>query len=645
MVEKQDNQTVEGEDVKRLLELLDKFNSGKEKRVRGPDQYDAIHEYLEYDWPEKLNFSDVDLSHGGFEGKNFLCGCTFSDRRWNVEEKKLKDNEGKAANLKRANLKGANLTYSHLEGVTLNHAELNRTELNNARLEGATLDDANLKDAKLNFAHLEGAKLNRVHLEDAELNNAHLEGTILRYAHLERAKLNFAHLNDAKLDGSHLEYTELNNAELKGAKLNGAHLDDAELNNAHLDRAELKIAHLNRTKLNNANLKKAKLKNAELNNAELKGAQLQGAELNEAILEGAILVNAHLEGAMLKNTNLKGAKLKGAHLEGAKFDGAIISGANFTNAIFTPFHLPHTRTSKSSGTWRIKAVANQAGNKLCKSFLVHVGDSDDDDEDDDDDTDDGNNDNDDNNDEEAQFILGRGDDIILHVVEHQIKKYVDRAVRVIKPVISTVNLTLEMLKRAMNVSFTLLKNDQELTKAITDNTELNEQRRAVKGYIIKKFPNVVKLMVEKLIIDSIDTCINILHDPNKATTVKVDNLLNRLFLDYKNIIEVNYPPEDGGADDDLVSQEVSPEMTVCVNEFCDLQEEVGKHIDPAVKEFLKGMVKTLRTSLSETLETATEETLRTALKESRNNFGNNLGEEFDLIEAMFAPIQKKLQTF
>ena len=102
MVEKQDNQTVEGEDVKRLLELLDKFDSGKEKRVRGPDQYDAIHEFLEYDWPEKFSFSDVDLSHGGFEGKIFLCGCTFSDRRWNVEEKKLKDNEEKAANLKRA---------------------------------------------------------------------------------------------------------------------------------------------------------------------------------------------------------------------------------------------------------------------------------------------------------------------------------------------------------------------------------------------------------------------------------------------------------------------------------------------------------------------------------------------------------------
>ena len=97
-------------------------------------------------------------------------------------------------------------------------------------------------------------------------------------------------------------------------------------------------------------------------------------------------MNAHLEGAMLKNSNLKGAKLKGAHLEGAKFDGAIISGANFTNAIFTPLRLPHTRTSNTSGTWRTKAVANQLGNELCKSFLAHVGDSDDDDDEDDDDT-------------------------------------------------------------------------------------------------------------------------------------------------------------------------------------------------------------------------------------------------------------------
>ncbi len=73
--------------------------------------------------------------------------------------------EGKQADLSRANLQGAILVSADLQGAILRRADLQKADLRVANLQEANLTDANLEGAKLYRASLQGADLRRANLQ------------------------------------------------------------------------------------------------------------------------------------------------------------------------------------------------------------------------------------------------------------------------------------------------------------------------------------------------------------------------------------------------------------------------------------------------------------------------------------------------
>ena len=86
-------------------------------------------------------------------------------------------------------------------------ADLSRADLREADLSGADLREANLSEADLRWANLSGADLREANLCGADLRRANLSGADLREANLREANLCGADLRGVNLCGADLDYS------------------------------------------------------------------------------------------------------------------------------------------------------------------------------------------------------------------------------------------------------------------------------------------------------------------------------------------------------------------------------------------------------------------------------------------------------
>ena len=128
----------------------------------------------------------------------------------------LNKEDGKCANLSRADLGGA----------ILRGANLSDTNLSNANLSRANLSEAKLSAADLSGANLSGANLSRADLSRADLGDTNLSNAYLRGANLSDTNLSSAILSGAILSGANLSGVDLSSAYLSGANLSGANLEN-----------------------------------------------------------------------------------------------------------------------------------------------------------------------------------------------------------------------------------------------------------------------------------------------------------------------------------------------------------------------------------------------------------------------------------
>ena len=97
----------------------------------------------------------------------------------------LNKEDGKCANLSRADLNGAYLRGADLNGADLSSANLSGVNLSSANLSGVNLSDAYLSGANLSGAYLRDANLSRANLSRTDLSGANLIGVKLSGAKLE----------------------------------------------------------------------------------------------------------------------------------------------------------------------------------------------------------------------------------------------------------------------------------------------------------------------------------------------------------------------------------------------------------------------------------------------------------------------------
>ena len=270
---------------------------------------------------------------------------------------------------------------------------------------------------------------------------------------------------------------------LENANLNGANLENANLNGANLENAKLRRANLKNAKLGRAHLENAILHGAHLEVAQLYQAHLENAHLQHAYLQYANLKQAYLENANLKAAHLENARLDSAKLKGAKFERAFINtDTDFSDAEFSPFRPPQSRASRTSGTWRMKAVAKKCGLEIFNHCLVG-GDAEGSDEEDDEDDDEAG----------AADAEETNDDILQEVEEDKIvNQCVTETMDVLEPVIDAVTLLLQIANLT-------LKKSLEILKTVTEKLEIFSDKKAVETYINRKVTIIMVLLVEKFI--------------------------------------------------------------------------------------------------------------------------------------------------
>ena len=270
---------------------------------------------------------------------------------------------------------------------------------------------------------------------------------------------------------------------LENANLNGANLENANLNGANLENAKLRRANLKNAKLGRAHLENAILHGAHLEVAQLYQAHLENAHLQHAYLQTANLKQAYLENANLKAAHLENARLDSAKLKGAKFERAFINtDTDFSDAEFSPFRPPQSRASRTSGTWRMKAVAKKCGLEIFNHCLVG-GDAEGSDEEDDEDDDEAG----------AADAEETNDDILQEVEEDKIvNQCVTETMDVLEPVIDAVTLLLQIANLT-------LKKSLEILKTVTEKLEIFSDKKAVETYINRKVTIIMVLLVEKFI--------------------------------------------------------------------------------------------------------------------------------------------------
>lgn len=245
------------------------------------------------------------------------------------------EQEGKQADLIRADLSGMDLSHWDLSKANLYRVNLSKADLIRTDLSGTNLFEADLSKAKLSEADLRGAAIYGADLSEVNLNNAKLGGAILIEANLSKAKLVIADLVEAGLNDANL-----NKAKLIKAKLNRAILSRANLNDADLRQADLSEADLGETNIGKADLRWANLSGANLRKANLSGANLDNAKLDDAELRSAILRDA-----VLREADFYGAK----GLSSEQFSGTDVTGIkNLPDNIEKSFYTGIERAKEAS---------------------------------------------------------------------------------------------------------------------------------------------------------------------------------------------------------------------------------------------------------------------------------------------------------
>ena len=284
--------------------------------------------------------------------------------------------EGKQADLERANLQKIVLPRVNLERAILCSANLQEADLHHANFLEADLRQADLRNANLRGTVFEAADLRYANLRNANLRDAHLRRVNLSSADLQEASLPKALLQGADLSEAKLQKTKFRNADLEDANLQAANLQEADLQGANLLRANLITANLQNARLRDtclqegnlfeANLQSTYLRNANLQGANLEDAKLEGANLREANLQTAYLIGANLQRARLSNANLQNANLFGANLQradlsGANLQGAVLHGANLRGANLRNAYLEALKQNKDQPDNDEEAGSEQTG--------------------------------------------------------------------------------------------------------------------------------------------------------------------------------------------------------------------------------------------------------------------------------------------